>query len=153
MPGVPLTRLSGRVVMGAMHSSGDSEIAARGAVRRLSRGAQNHDLRFEAQGDSRLRPWSRRRDRDLARARLPLLEIAGITTVGGNQTLEKVTRNARVVATLAGIEAPIAAGAQGRSVPARSRWPPRLVPVKPAWTDRPICRNRQFRWMGGTVCS
>lgn len=41
------------------------------------------------------------------------LEIAAITTVGGNQTLEKVTHNARVVATLAGIQVPIAAGAGG----------------------------------------
>jgi purine nucleosidase len=43
----------------------------------------------------------------------PSLEIAAITTVGGNQTLDKVTRNARVVATLAGIQVPIAAGAEG----------------------------------------
>ena len=40
----------------------------------------------------------------------PHVEIAAITTVGGNQTLEKVTRNALGIATLAGISAPIAAG-------------------------------------------
>lgn len=43
----------------------------------------------------------------------PSLEIAAITTVGGNQTLDKVTRNARVIATLAGIQVPLAAGANG----------------------------------------
>jgi purine nucleosidase len=41
----------------------------------------------------------------------PSIELVAITTVAGNQTLEKVTRNARAVATLAGIEGvPIAAG-------------------------------------------
>lgn len=40
----------------------------------------------------------------------PDIEIAAITTVGGNQTLEKVTRNALGIATLANITAPIAAG-------------------------------------------
>lgn len=38
------------------------------------------------------------------------LRIAAVTTVAGNQTIEKVTRNARAVATLAGITAPVAAG-------------------------------------------
>ncbi|HEX5405813.1 MAG TPA: nucleoside hydrolase [Pseudonocardiaceae bacterium] len=41
----------------------------------------------------------------------PEIELAAITTVAGNQTLAKVTRNARSVATLAGItDVPIAAG-------------------------------------------
>ncbi|MPV36799.1 nucleoside hydrolase [Georgenia subflava] len=41
----------------------------------------------------------------------PDVEIAAITTVGGNQTLEKVTRNALAVATVAGLEhAVVAAG-------------------------------------------
>lgn len=40
----------------------------------------------------------------------PDIDIAAITTVGGNQTLEKVTRNALGVAALAGITAPLAAG-------------------------------------------
>ena len=39
------------------------------------------------------------------------IELVAITTVAGNQTLEKVTHNARAVATLAGIDGvPIAAG-------------------------------------------
>lgn len=42
----------------------------------------------------------------------PELELLAITTVAGNQTLEKVTRNALAVATVAGITGvPIAAGA------------------------------------------
>lgn len=41
----------------------------------------------------------------------PRVEVVGVTTVGGNQTLEKVTRNALAVATAIGMtEAPIAAG-------------------------------------------
>jgi purine nucleosidase len=41
----------------------------------------------------------------------PEIELAAVTTVAGNQTLAKVTRNARSVATLAGItDVPIAAG-------------------------------------------
>jgi len=42
----------------------------------------------------------------------PLIELIGISTVAGNQTLEKVTRNARSVAELGGFgHVPIAAGA------------------------------------------
>lgn len=42
----------------------------------------------------------------------PEIELAAITTVHGNQTIEKVTRNALAVATVAGITGvPIAAGA------------------------------------------
>src|SRR4051794_362252 len=41
----------------------------------------------------------------------PEVELVGITTVAGNQTLEKVTRNALAVATVAGIHGvPVAAG-------------------------------------------
>jgi len=40
----------------------------------------------------------------------PSAELLGITTVAGNQTLERTTRNACVVATVAGIDIPIAAG-------------------------------------------
>jgi inosine-uridine nucleoside N-ribohydrolase len=41
----------------------------------------------------------------------PAIELVGITTVAGNQTLEKVTLNARRVCTVAGLrEVPIAAG-------------------------------------------
>lgn len=42
----------------------------------------------------------------------PEIELVAITTVAGNQTLEKTTRNARAVATVAGMHGvPIAAGA------------------------------------------
>lgn len=41
----------------------------------------------------------------------PAVELLAITTVAGNQTLEKVTRNAQIIATFAGIHGvPIAAG-------------------------------------------
>jgi len=40
----------------------------------------------------------------------PAIDLVGVTTVAGNQTLEKVTRNARAIASAAGITAPIAAG-------------------------------------------
>ena len=41
----------------------------------------------------------------------PSIELLGITTVGGNQTLDKVTRNALSVATVVGMhDVPIAAG-------------------------------------------
>ncbi|GAB3595147.1 Pyrimidine-specific ribonucleoside hydrolase RihB [Corynebacterium faecale] len=40
----------------------------------------------------------------------PEIDLIGITTVGGNHTLDKVTHNAQVVATIAGIEAPIYRG-------------------------------------------
>lgn len=41
----------------------------------------------------------------------PNIELLAITTVAGNQTIEKVTRNARIIATFAGIHGvPIAAG-------------------------------------------
>src|SRR5215218_5675532 len=48
----------------------------------------------------------------LLAAASPALDLRAITTVGGNGTLDKVTRNARAVCTLAGIrDVPIAAGA------------------------------------------
>ena len=41
----------------------------------------------------------------------PSIELLGVTTVGGNQTLDKVTRNALSVATVVGLhDVPIAAG-------------------------------------------
>ena len=41
----------------------------------------------------------------------PAIELVGVTTIGGNQTLEKVTRNARTVLTIAGIDGvPVHAG-------------------------------------------
>ncbi|MCK2201523.1 nucleoside hydrolase [Corynebacterium callunae] len=41
----------------------------------------------------------------------PEIELLGITTVGGNHTIDKVTHNAQVVATIAGIDATIYPGA------------------------------------------
>lgn len=41
----------------------------------------------------------------------PSVEVLAITTVAGNQTLEKVTRNTLRIATLAGLDVPVAAGA------------------------------------------
>lgn len=44
----------------------------------------------------------------------PQVELVGITTVAGNQTLDKTTRNARLVCTVAGItNVPICAGCSG----------------------------------------
>lgn len=41
----------------------------------------------------------------------PRIDVLGITTIGGNQTLEKVSRNARVVCTVAGVtDVPVYAG-------------------------------------------
>ena len=40
----------------------------------------------------------------------PDIDLLGVTTVGGNQTLDKVTHNAQVVATIAGIDAKIYRG-------------------------------------------
>lgn len=42
---------------------------------------------------------------------LPGLELLAVTTVAGNQTIEKTTRNARAVLALGGIDLPVAAGA------------------------------------------
>ena len=44
----------------------------------------------------------------------PNIDLLGITTVGGNQTLEKVTRNALAVCAQAGIRVPVAVGAPVR---------------------------------------
>lgn len=41
----------------------------------------------------------------------PELEVAAVTVVGGNQSLEKVTRNALALAEAIGLDAPVAAGA------------------------------------------
>ena len=43
----------------------------------------------------------------------PLLEIRGVTSVCGNQTIEKTTYNAQRVMTLLGIDAPLAKGRTG----------------------------------------
>ncbi|GAA3754602.1 nucleoside hydrolase [Microbacterium kribbense] len=41
----------------------------------------------------------------------PMIDLLAITTVAGNQTIEKVTRNALSVCAIAGIEVPVARGA------------------------------------------
>src|SRR3954468_20483088 len=84
----------------------------------------------------------------------PELELRGIATVAGNQTLEKTTANAIRVLELAGSELPVAAaaGARGggggpsggrRARPVRGpgsrTWPPRST-VRPASTAR-TCRR------------
>ncbi|MDQ4504400.1 nucleoside hydrolase [Sinomonas sp. ASV322] len=43
----------------------------------------------------------------------PSIELLAITTCAGNQTLEKVTRNALAVCAVAGLDVPVAAGAAG----------------------------------------
>jgi purine nucleosidase len=43
----------------------------------------------------------------------PRVELLAVTTCAGNQTLEKVTRNALAVCAVAGIDVPVAAGARG----------------------------------------
>jgi len=40
----------------------------------------------------------------------PGIDLVAVTTVAGNQTLEKVTRNALAVASIAGLDVPVAAG-------------------------------------------
>src|SRR3954467_11155701 len=44
-------------------------------------------------------------------AKLPELRIAAITTTHGKTDVDRATRNARLVASLAGIEAPVISGA------------------------------------------
>jgi inosine-uridine nucleoside N-ribohydrolase len=44
----------------------------------------------------------------------PGIDLRAVTTVAGNGQLDAVTRNARAVATLAGLDVPVAAGAEGR---------------------------------------
>ncbi len=43
----------------------------------------------------------------------PGIELVAVTTCAGNQTLEKVTRNALSVCAIAGIDVPVAAGCRG----------------------------------------
>jgi purine nucleosidase len=42
----------------------------------------------------------------------PAIDLLGITTVAGNQTLDRTTKNACIVATVAGIDVPVVAGAE-----------------------------------------
>ncbi|HET8591882.1 MAG TPA: nucleoside hydrolase, partial [Nakamurella sp.] len=46
----------------------------------------------------------------LLAAGVPELDVVALTTVAGNQTLAKVTENARRIAAAAGLDLPIAAG-------------------------------------------
>lgn len=43
----------------------------------------------------------------------PALDLLAVTTCAGNQTLDKVTRNALAVCSAAGVDVPVAAGAPG----------------------------------------
>src|SRR5580704_5980786 len=56
----------------------------------------------------------------LLAAASPELELVGVTTVAGNQTIEKTTLNALKVLELAGVDCPVAAGAAGPLVRTRS---------------------------------
>ena len=56
----------------------------------------------------------------LLAAASPELELVGVTTVAGNQTVEKTTLNALKVLELAGADVPVAAGAAGPLVRSRS---------------------------------
>jgi inosine-uridine nucleoside N-ribohydrolase len=56
----------------------------------------------------------------LLAAASPELELVGVTTVAGNQTVEKTTLNALKVLELAGADVPVAAGAAGPLVRRRS---------------------------------
>ncbi len=79
----------------------------------------------------------------------PEIELAAVTTVAGNQTLDKVTRNARSVATLAGITGvPIAAGLRPPAAADRCRGT--TSTASPAWTA-PCCPNRPCRSIRGTA--
>jgi inosine-uridine nucleoside N-ribohydrolase len=66
----------------------------------------------------------------------PAIELLAVTTVAGNQTLEKVTRNALAVAELAGM-VPIAAGC-ARPLVRKSKWHLPFMATA-AWTAR-CCR-------------
>ncbi|WP_314177748.1 nucleoside hydrolase [Actinomyces oris] len=62
----------------------------------------------------------------------PSIELLGVTTVGGNQTLDKVTRNALSVATVVGMhDVPIAAGLPAPSGPPRRDRPGRARRQRP----------------------
>jgi len=56
----------------------------------------------------------------LLAAASPELELVGVTTVAGNQTVEKTTLNALKVLELAGADVPVVAGAAGPLVRSRS---------------------------------
>ena len=73
----------------------------------------------------------------------PELEIVAVTTVAGNQTLDKVTANAiRVLDVAQAHDIPVAAGAD-RALIHPPAWPARCT-ARPASTA-PICRRPHAR--------
>jgi inosine-uridine nucleoside N-ribohydrolase len=83
----------------------------------------------------------------------PVIDLLGITTVAGNQTLAKTTLNARRVATVAGITSvPIAAG---RPQPLHGRLEPGAdITARPGWTGRRSAnpRSRSSRPARSSSC-
>lgn len=69
----------------------------------------------------------------------PRLEIRAVTSVSGNQTIEKTTYNALRVMALLGIDAPMAKGRPGPLVSEPMVAP--SVHGETGWTARP-CRSR-----------
>ncbi|MEP7066483.1 MAG: nucleoside hydrolase [Gemmatimonadota bacterium] len=73
-------------------------------------------------------------------AKLPELRIVGITTSHGNTDVDRATRNARLIASIAGIDAPVTSGAAAPIArdarPARETHGPEglghVIPVHPA---------------------
>ena len=80
----------------------------------------------------------------------PEIELLAVTTVAGNQTLEKVTRNALAVARVGGITGvPFAAGCARPLLRARDASPATST-ASPASTGR-CCRSRRSRSTRGTA--
>ena len=72
-------------------------------------------------------------------------DIRAVTSVAGNQTIEKVTFNARRICALAGIAAPIAEGAHRYYV---HIFRAVIFMANPVWMGR-LCQNRIGRWISG----
>jgi inosine-uridine nucleoside N-ribohydrolase len=82
----------------------------------------------------------------------PEVEVRGITTVGGNQTLEKTTRNALKILELAGrADIPVAEGAAEPHAAHRRERPRRERPrrARPAGADDASCRRARRRFPRG----
>ena len=74
----------------------------------------------------------------------PELELVAVTTVAGNQTLDKVTANAiRVLDVVQAHDVPVAAGADRGLDPHRPRRPATCT-ARRAWTG-PTCRRPHAR--------
>ena len=85
----------------------------------------------------------------LLASRHPEIDLLAITTVAGNQSLEKITQNALKICSLAGIrDVPIAMG-MGRPLvrPASQR---RIFMVSRVWMDR-IFRSRRLNYLDSTL--